>query len=298
MKQLRVAITGASGLIGSDLAAKLTDDGHQVIKMVRRAPSAPDEVRWDPGSGEVDLAGLSGVGAIVHLAGAGVGDHRWTDSYKAEILNSRVNGTQAMARAAAQLDPKPAVFLCASAIGYYGDRGDLELDEDSSKGVGFLSDVVADWEQACEPAHQAGIRVVNARTGLVVSERGGAWEKLLKQFKLGAGGRLGSGNQYQAFISLRDEVRALEFLINHGSLDGPVNLTAPNPVTNKVSTQALASLLGKPAIIPAPAFALKIALGEFASDVLSSARVLPKKLEKAGFHWDDPTIHDALKQII
>lgn len=298
MKQLRVAITGASGLIGSDLAAKLTDDGHQVIKMVRRAPSAPDEVRWDPGSGEVDLAGLSGVGAIVHLAGAGVGDHRWTDSYKAEILNSRVNGTQAMARAAAQLDPKPAVFLCASAIGYYGDRGDLELDEDSSKGVGFLSDVVADWEQACEPAHQAGIRVVNARTGLVVSERGGAWEKLLKQFKLGAGGRLGSGNQYQAFISLRDEVRALEFLINHGSLDGPVNLTAPNPVTNKVSTQALASLLGKPAIIPAPAFALKIALGEFASDVLSSARVLPKKLEKAGFHWDDPTINDALKEIV
>lgn len=298
MKQLRVAITGASGLIGSDLAAKLTDDGHQVIKMVRRAPSAPDEVRWDPGSGEVDLAGLSGVGAIVHLAGAGVGDHRWTDSYKAEILNSRVNGTQAMARAAAQLDPKPAVFLCASAIGYYGDRGDLELDEDSSKGVGFLSDVVADWEQACEPAHQAGIRVVNARTGLVVSERGGAWEKLLKQFKLGAGGRLGSGNQYQAFISLRDEVRALEFLINHGSLDGPVNLTAPNPVTNKVSTQALASLLGKPAIIPAPAFALKIALGEFASDVLASSRVLPKKLEKAGFHWDDPTINDALKEII
>lgn len=298
MKQLRVAITGASGLIGSDLAATLTDDGHRVIKMVRRAPSAPDEVRWDPDSGEVDLAGLSGVDAIVHLAGAGVGDHRWTDSYKTEILNSRVNGTQAMARAAAQLDPKPAVFLCASAIGYYGDRGDLELDEDSSKGVGFLSDVVADWEQACEPAHQAGIRVVNARTGLVVSERGGAWEKLLKQFKLGAGGRLGSGNQYQAFISLRDEVRALEFLINHGSLDGPVNLTAPNPVTNKVSTQALASLLGKPAIIPAPAFALKIALGEFASDVLSSARVLPKKLEKAGFHWDDPTIHDALKQII
>ncbi|MBP7971614.1 MAG: TIGR01777 family oxidoreductase [Candidatus Nanopelagicales bacterium] len=298
MKQLRVAITGASGLIGSDLAATLTDDGHRVIKMVRRAPSAPDEVRWDPDSGEVDLAGLSGVDAIVHLAGAGVGDHRWTDSYKTEILNSRVNGTQAMARAAAQLDPKPAVFLCASAIGYYGDRGDLELDEDSSKGVGFLSDVVADWEQACEPARQAGIRVVNTRTGLVVSERGGAWEKLLKQFKLGAGGRLGSGNQYQAFISLRDEVRALEFLINHGSLDGPVNLTAPNPVTNKVSTQALASLLGKPAIIPAPAFALKIALGEFASDVLSSARVLPKKLEKAGFHWDDPTIHDALKQII
>ncbi|MFZ1652498.1 MAG: TIGR01777 family oxidoreductase [Candidatus Nanopelagicales bacterium] len=298
MKQLRVAITGASGLIGSDLAATLTDDGHRVIKMVRRAPSAPNEVRWDPDSGEVDLAGLSGVDAIVHLAGAGVGDHRWTDSYKTEILNSRVNGTQAMARAAAQLDPKPAVFLCASAIGYYGDRGDLELDEDSSKGVGFLSDVVADWEQACEPARQAGIRVVNTRTGLVVSERGGAWEKLLKQFKLGAGGRLGSGNQYQAFISLRDEVRALEFLINHGSLDGPVNLTAPNPVTNKVSTQALASLLGKPAIIPAPAFALKIALGEFASDVLSSARVLPKKLEKAGFHWDDPTIHDALKQII
>ncbi len=298
MKQLRVAITGASGLIGSDLAATLTDDGHRVIKMVRRAPSAPDEVRWDPDSGEVDLAGLSGVDAIVHLAGAGVGDHRWTDSYKTEILNSRVNGTQAMARAAAQLDPKPAAFLCASAIGYYGDRGDLELDEDSSKGVGFLSDVVADWEQACEPARQAGIRVVNTRTGLVVSERGGAWEKLLKQFKLGAGGRLGSGNQYQAFISLRDEVRALEFLINHGSLDGPVNLTAPNPVTNKVSTQALASLLGKPAVIPAPAFALKIALGEFASDVLSSARVLPKKLEKAGFHWDDPTIHDALKQII
>ncbi|MGV1036559.1 MAG: TIGR01777 family oxidoreductase [Candidatus Nanopelagicales bacterium] len=298
MTKLEVAITGASGLIGSELAKKLTDDGHQVVKLVRRAPSAPDEVRWDPNSGEVDLAGLSGIDAIVHLAGAGVGDHRWTDSYKAEILNSRVKGTQAMARAAAELDPKPAVFLCASAIGYYGDRGDQELDEDSSKGVGFLSDVVADWEAACDPARHADVRVVNARTGLVVSERGGAWEKLLKQFKLGAGGRLGSGTQYQAFISLRDEVRALEFLINDDSLDGPVNLTAPNPVTNNVSTQTLASLLGKPAIIPAPAFALKIALGEFGSDVLASARVLPKKLEQAGFHWDDPTIDDALKEII
>lgn len=298
MKKLKVAITGASGLIGSALVEELTADGHEVIKMVRRSPSSADEVRWDPTTGEVDLAGLAGVDAIVHLAGAGVGDHRWTDGYKAEILNSRVKGTAAMARAAAELDPKPAVFLCASAIGYYGDRGDQELDEESSKGVGFLSDVVADWEAACDPARHADIRVVNARTGLVVSERGGAWEKLIKQFKLGAGGRLGSGNQYQAFISLRDEIRALEFLLNDESLQGPVNLTAPNPVTNKVSTKALAGLLGKPAVVAAPAFALKIALGEFASDVLASARVLPKKLEQAGFHWDDPTIEDALKEIL
>lgn len=295
---MRVAVTGASGLIGSALVPELRAQGHDVIRLVRRAPSAADEVRWDPTTGEVDLDGLAGVDGIVHLAGAGVGDHRWTDDYKAEILNSRVQGTQTIARAAAALDPKPAVLVCGSAIGFYGDTGDRAVDESAPQGPGFLADVVAQWEAAAAPAVDAGIRVPFARTGLVVSSRGGAWKRILPIFKAGLGGRLGSGQQYWSYISIRDEVAALIALLTDERYAGPVNLTAPNPVTNADVTKAMGEVLSRPAVLPVPGFALKVALGEFSSDVLGSQRVLPAVLEESGFTWSDSTIASAIQQAV
>ncbi len=295
---MRVAVTGASGLIGSALVPELRAQGHDVIRLVRRAPSAADEVRWDPTTGEVDLDGLAGVDGIVHLAGAGVGDHRWTDDYKAEILNSRVQGTQTIARAAAALDPKPAVLVCGSAIGFYGDTGDHAVDESAPQGPGFLADVVAQWEAAAAPAVDAGIRVPFARTGLVVSSRGGAWKRILPIFKAGLGGRLGSGQQYWSYISIRDEVAALIALLTDERYAGPVNLTAPNPVTNADVTKAMGEVLSRPTVLPVPGFALKVALGEFSSDVLGSQRVLPAVLEESGFTWSDSTIASAIQQAV
>lgn len=293
---MRVAITGASGLIGSALTSSLEGDGHDVIRLVRREPTTSSEVRWDPKVGDVDLAGLTGVESIVHLAGAGVGDHRWTDAYKQVIHDSRVLGTQTIARAAAEL--RVDSLVSGSAIGFYGDRGDERLTESSTKGFGFLSDVVADWEAAADPAELAGIRVTYARTGLVVSSEGGAWKRMLPLFKIGVGGRLGSGDQYWAFISLADEVKALRFLIDSDSISGPVNLSAPEPVTNRDATEVLARALHRPAFAAVPAFALKIALGEFSSDVLGSTRAIPTRLTEAGFIWSEPTMQDAVAAII
>jgi uncharacterized protein (TIGR01777 family) len=293
---MRLAMTGASGLIGTALTESLRGDEHEVIRLVRREPTKNDEVRWDPKAGEVDLGGLTGVDTIIHLAGAGVADHRWTDAYKGQIRDSRVFGTQTIARAASDLGV--ASLISGSAIGYYGDRGDERLTEDSAKGFGFLSDVVADWEAAAAPAQSAGVRVAFARTGLVVSDKGGAWKRMLPLFKAGAGGRLGSGNQYWAFISLADEVKALRFLVDNDSLSGPVNLTAPEPVTNRVATEVLASELHRPAFAAVPAFALKMTLGGFSSDVLGSTRAIPTRLSEAGFVWEEPTMQDAVAAII
>jgi uncharacterized protein (TIGR01777 family) len=253
-------------------------------------------VRWDPRSGDIDLAGLAGVEGFVHLAGAGVGDKRWTDAYKAEIRDSRVQGTTTIAKAAAALDPRPRVLVCGSAIGYYGDTGDRAVTEESPKGQGFLADVVADWEASAKPAQDAGIRVPFARTGLVVSSHGGAWKRLMPIFKLGLGGKVGSGRQYWSFISLRDEVAALIALLDDDRYAGPVNLTAPNPVTNSEVTSAMGRVLGRPTVLPVPAFAIKAALGEFSQDVLGSQRVLPTVLERDGFVWSDPTIDQAIAQ--
>ncbi len=295
---MRVAVTGASGLIGSALVPALRSQGHEVVRLVRRAPAAADEVRWDPASGEVDLAGLAGVDGIVHLAGAGVGDHRWTDAYKAEILNSRVQGTDTIARAAAALDPQPAVLVSGSAIGFYGDTGDRAVDESAPQGTGFLADVVADWEAAAAPAVDAGIRVPFARTGLVVSSKGGAWKRILPIFKAGLGGRIGSGRQYWSYISLRDEVAALITLLTNDQYAGPVNLTAPVPVTNSEVTKAMGEVLGRPTLLPVPSIALKVALGEFSADVLGSQRVLPAVLEGTGFTWSDPSIASVIEQAV
>lgn len=295
---MKVAVTGASGLIGSALVPALRARGHEVVRLVRRAPTAADEVRWDPAAGTVDLAGLAGVEGIIHLAGAGVGDKRWTDEYKREIRSSRVDGTRTIAEAAASLDPRPEVLVSGSAIGYYGDTGDREVTETAPAGRGFLAGVVVDWEAAAQPARDAGIRVPLARTGLVVSSRGGAWKRLLPIFKLGVGGKVGSGKQYWSFISLEDEVSALIALLEDASYDGPVNLTAPTPVTNSEVTAAMGRVLGRPTVLPVPAFALKVALGEFSEDVLGSQRVLPAELESHGFTWRDASIDAAIRAAV
>lgn len=291
---MRVAITGASGLIGSALRQSLLAKGHEVLSLVRRASTAPDEVAWDPIAGTVDLAKLQGVDAVVHLAGAGVGDKRWSEEYKRTILDSRVNGTQTIATAIAQLNPKPLVFISGSAIGFYGDTGDRAVDESSPAGSGFLADVVRAWEAAAQPAIDAGIRTAFIRTGLVVSKSGGAWARLFPIFSLGLGGKLGNGRQYWSFVSLRDEVRAIEFLLTNDTVSGPVNITAPNPVTNEEVTKAMGRVMHRPTFFSVPAFALKTALGEFSIEVLGSARVEPHVLEQAGFTWLDPTIDSAI----
>ncbi len=282
-------------MIGSALVPALEADGHGVVRLVRRLPSTPQEARWDPAAGTVDQAALAGTDAVVHLAGAGVGDHRWTDSYKAEIRSSRVLGTGTIARSIAALDPPPRVLVSASAIGFYGDTGAREVDESAPQGAGFLAEVVRDWEAAADPAREAGIRVVHPRTGLVVSADGGAWARLFPLFRLGVGGRLGNGQQYWSFISLRDQVRALQFLISTAELAGPVNLTAQHPVTNAEVTAAMGRALHRPTPLAVPAFALRLALGEFSSEVLGSARIFPGKLTEAGFTWRDGTIEQAIE---
>lgn len=292
---MRVAVTGASGLIGTALVPHLRSVGHEVVRLVRRPATAPDEVTWDPTAGTVDLERLAGTDAVIHLAGAGVGDHRWTDDYKREILNSRVDGTHTIVNAMLALDPKPRVLVSASAIGWYGDTGDRPVDETAPAGSGFLADVVRAWEAAAAPAAAGGIRVVHPRTGLVVAKEGGAWARMFPLFKFGLGGKLGNGRQYWSWISLRDEICALQFLMEQDHLSGPVNLTGPDPVTNAEITSAMGRVLGRPTILPAPAFALKAVLGEFSTEVLGSARVMPTVLEGAGFRFQDPTIESAIR---
>ncbi|WP_119731979.1 TIGR01777 family oxidoreductase [Thermomonospora amylolytica] len=291
---MRIAITGASGFIGGALARGLEADGHRVLRLVRREPKGPAEARWEPGGG-VDTAALEGVHAVVHLAGAGVGDRRWTEGYKRRIRDSRVHGTATIATALAGLSDRPAVLVSGSGVGYYGDTGDREADEDSPQGGGFLAQVVADWEAAARPAADAGIRVVLARTGMVLGRDGGALgRRLLPLFRLGLGGRLGSGRQYMSWISLTDQVAALRFLIDSG-LSGPVNLTAPRPVTNAEFTRTLGSAVRRPAPWAVPAFALRIAVGGFAEEgVLFSQRVLPRRLTEAGFRFAHEDLAGAL----
>lgn len=295
---MKVAITGASGLIGSALVPHLRARGDEVLRLVRRPATAPDEVRWDPQAGTVDLEGLAGIDAVVHLAGAGVGDHRWTDAYKREILDSRVQGTHTIVQAMTALDPRPRTLVAGSAIGWYGDTGDRAVDESAPAGTGFLADVVRAWEAAADPAQEAGIRVTHARTGLVVAKEGGAWAKLFPIFKLGLGGKLGSGRQYWSWISLRDEIKALTYLLDNESMVGPVNLTGPAPATNAEVTSAMGTVLGRPTLFPVPAFALKTVLGEFSTEILSSARVIPAVLESSGFSWEDPTVESAIRSAL
>lgn len=288
-----VAISGATGLIGSALSRSLREDRIEVRHLVRRQPAGPHEIAWNPGT-PLDPAALRGVTAVVHLAGAGVADRRWTKSYKRTIRESRTLGTTTIARAVAAMDEPVSVLVSASAIGYYGETGDAAVDETAPQGTGFLADVVREWEAAADPARDAGIRVAHPRTGLVLSSKGGTYKRLLPFFRAGLGGRLGSGRQYWSWISMRDEIAALRFLIDQ-PLEGPVNLTAPNAVTNAEVTAAMSEVLNRPAVLPVPAFALRIYLGGFSSEVLGSLRVYPQRLLDAGFTWQDATIVDAVR---
>ncbi|MEU9568111.1 TIGR01777 family oxidoreductase [Streptomyces sp. NPDC048161] len=295
MLHSRITVSGASGLVGTALVRSLRADGHEVVRLVRRPARSGDEVEWDPRRGYVDVAGLVGCDAVVHLAGAGVGDHRWTEAYKREIRDSRVLGTAAVAEAVASLDVPPKVLLSGSAIGYYGDTGDRAVDEGAPAGEGFLPSVCVEWEAATAAAQQAGVRTVHARTGLVVAREGGAWGRLFPLFRAGLGGRLGSGRQYWSFIALHDEVAALRHILDTESLSGPVNLTGPDPVTNSEVTAAMGRVLHRPTLFTAPAPALRIALGEFAQDVLGSQRVLPGRLLDSGFVFAFPGIDAAIR---
>lgn len=294
---MQIAITGSTGLIGSALVRALRDEGRTVLRLVRRRPAAGDEVRWDP-FGEVDAAALEGVDAVVHLAGAGIGDRRWTSCYKRQIRDSRVEGTRTLARALAAMDRPPAVLVSASGTGFYGDTGDRAVDEGAPGGSGFLADVCRDWEAAALPAAEAGIRVVHPRTGLVLAREGGLLGRTLPLFRAGLGGRLGTGRQWMSWIALADEVAALRFLID-GDLDGPVDLTAPEPVTNAVYTRTLGRALHRPTLLAVPATALRLALGGFADEAaLVSQRVLPARLGKAGFRFRYPDLAGALAGIL
>ena len=292
MMSRRIAITGASGLIGSALVAHLRDKGDTVIRMVRREPRAKDEAFWSPMEGKVDLVALEGIDAIVHLAGAGVGDKRWTTAYKGEILNSRLYGTNTIATAAEALKIKS--LICSSAIGWYGETGNRAVTENDRGGDDFLAHVCLEWERAADAA--PSVRTVKMRTGLVLDPTGGALGRMMPLFKFGLGGKMGSGKQWWSWITLHDHVRAIDFLLD-SDLSGPVNLTAPNPATNSEFTAALARALRRPALLPVPGFALKLALGGFSTEILGSKRVLPEKLNEAGFAFDFPHLAPALAKL-
>jgi uncharacterized protein (TIGR01777 family) len=292
-KQKKIAVTGASGLIGSALCAQLKSDGHQVIKVVRRAARVADEVSWNPLKGEIDLAGLEGADAVFHLAGAGVGDKRWSAAYRSEILNSRLLGTTTIANACEQIQPE--VFISASAIGYYGETGDRSVNETDRGGEDFLSIVCREWELVANQA--PSVRTVKLRTGLVLDPTGGALGRMLPIFKFGLGGKLGSGKQWWSWITLHDQIRAMIFLMN-SKVEGPVNITSPNPVTNQQFTAALARALKRPAFFPAPAFALRAVLGGFSTEILGSKKVMTKVLQDNDFEFDYPHLLAALTELV
>ncbi|MDB4951564.1 MAG: hypothetical protein JWM27_4213 [Gemmatimonadetes bacterium] len=289
-----VAVTGASGLLGGELVRQLARDGHRVLRLVRRAPAGPDEVRWDREGGKVDAPALEGVDAVVHLAGENVGA-RWTDERKRRILRSRADGTRTLAEALAVLRVPPAVLVSASAVGIYGSRGGEVLDEGSALGVDFLAQVCRAWEAAAQPAADAGIRVVHPRFGVVLSAEGGALARMLPPFRLGAGGRMGNGRQWMSWVSLEDAVGAIRFFIESAAARGPVNVAAPNPVTNADFTAALGRALGRPTLLAVPAFALRTLLGEMAeSTVLASQRVSCDKLLALGYRFRHPDLDGGL----
>ena len=295
---MKIVITGSSGLIGSALVRDCEKKNFEVVKLVRRAPKQENESQWDPVKGIVDLNVLEKATAIVNLAGAGVGDRRWSKKYKKLILDSRVNSTETLANAIVNLKTPPSVFVSGSAIGFYGDTADVAVDENANLGEGFLSDVVFNWEYAAQRVRSNNIRVVHPRTGLVMSKRGGLLKKILPLFKLGLGGKLGNGKQYWSYISLEDEIRALHHLIDDVRLTGGVNFTNPNPVTNAEFTKSLASVVNRPAFLNVPSLALKIALGEFSIEALGSSRILPSKLQAAGFKFNQPDILSTLNSAI
>jgi hypothetical protein len=291
-----VVVTGSSGLIGTALRGALEGAGHRFVPMTR-SRGGGDAVHWDPDAGVIDASGLEGVGAVVHLAGEGIGNKRWNDAQKAKIRDSRVRGTTLLAETLAKLAKPPKVMVSGSAVGFYGDRGDEVLTENGRPGGGFLADLCVAWEAAAAPAKDAGIKVSHLRTGIVLSGGGGVLPKMLTPFKLGVGGKLGSGAQWMSWISIEDEVGAIVHLLGDDAPSGPVNLTAPNPVTNADFTKALGKALGRPTFLPAPKLALKVLLGPEMSEelLLFSQRALPTRLLDSGYPFKHPELAEALR---
>lgn len=295
-----VVVTGSSGLIGSALVEALAGAGHRPIRLVRRSPRpGQDELQWDPDGGRIDAAGLEGVDAVVHLAGVGIGDRRWNDAHKRAVRESRTGGTSLLASTLAGLTRPPQVLLAASGVGYYGSRGSEVLTEDSLPGTGFLAEVVQAWEASAQSACDAGISTTFLRSGVVQTTKGGALAKQLPLFRFGLGGRIGSGTQYLAWITLADEVGAIMFLLEN-RIEGPVNLTAPNPVTNLTYTKALGRVLGRPTLVPIPSIAPKVILGGEMTEelLLVSQRALPSRLEAAGYTFRHREIEPALRSVL
>jgi uncharacterized protein (TIGR01777 family) len=297
-EHMKVAVTGSSGLIGQALVPALRSDGHEVLRLVRRTPRTADEHRWDPSHHRIDPLVLADVDAVVNLAGVGIGDRRWTAAHRREVLASRVDSTTTVSQALSDLassgDGRPRTLLSGSAVGYYGDTGDRVVDESAPAGTGFLADVCVQWEAATAPAAAVGVRVALLRTGLVLG-RGGMMSRIRPLFQLGLGGRLGSGQQYWPWISLRDEVDAIRFLLTN-DVSGPVDLTGPAPVTNAEFTRTLGRLLHRPTVLPVPGIALSLVLGDFAQEgVLAGQRAVPAVLSRAGFQHTDHDLESALR---
>ena len=294
---MKLVVSGASGLLGSALVPALEKDGHEVVRLVRHPPASPSEVEWDPARGQLDAAALAGVSAAVNLSGANL-DRRWTESSKREILDSRVDTTNLLARTLATLEPKPTVLLVAGGTGIYGDRGDEILTEESSHGTGFLAEVGEAWEAAAEPAREAGIRTVSFRQGIVLARTGGALKRMLTPFKLGVGGQVGSGKQWWSWVSRDDAVAGYRFALD-SDLSGPVNLTSPSPATSKPFTKTLGRALGRPTVLPLPALAVKTLFGERGEAVLlEGQRALPARLLEAGFTFSYPDLERALEHAL
>ena len=290
---MEVVLAGASGLIGGALRDALRADGHHVKQLLRHETSAPDTDSWDPAAGLVDPDFLAGADAVVCLSGVGVGAKRWTESYKQQILRSRVDSVGTLARSLAEYGG-PRVLVCASAVGYYGDTGDRIVEEDAPAGASFLADVCRRWEAAADPARQAGVRVAHLRTGLVLADHSDLMKRLKPLVQLGIAGRLGNGRQYFPWITLLDEIRAITFVLTH-DLSGPVNLTAPAPVTNAEFTKTIGHLLHRPTVLPAPAFGIRLVLGEFAGEVLGGQRAVPAALTAAGFEFEHTEVDAGLR---
>jgi uncharacterized protein (TIGR01777 family) len=294
---MKVVVTGASGLLGPALVASFRSDGHDVLRLVRRPPSAPDEARWDPAEGRVEEGALDRAGLVIHLAGEGLGDRPWTPGHAREVMDSRVVGTTTIARAAAEAGVE--TLLTASGTGYYGNPGDTVLDETAPPGSEYIAQVARRWEESTAPAAEAGVRVVPMRTGVVLSAKGGAYgRRLLPLFRLGLGGRLGSGLQWMSWVALADYVRAVHFLADRTDISGPVNVTAPNPVTNAEMTATLGRVLHRPTVLRAPGFGLKLVFGEFGKDLLGGQRVVPRRMLEAGFTFAYPEFEAALRHVL
>lgn len=300
VKNMRVAISGASGLVGTALIASLLRAGHQPVRMVRRQSSGSEPtISWNPEAHYVDAQALEGIDAIVHLAGEGIADGRWTPQRKARIRDSRVQGTRLLCETLAQMANPPRIFICASAVGFYGDRGDEVLDETSSPGNSFLATLCKDWEESTEPARRKGIRVANLRLGVILSPKSGALAKMLLPFKMGVGGVVGSGRQYLSWIVLDDVVGSIEHVLGNETLSGPINVTAPHPVTNTEFTMTLGKVLGRPTIFPMPAFAARLAFGEMAEEMLlGGAKVIPSRLQQSGYQFQQPELESGLRSLL